>query len=559
MADIPRKDMKTVPQQQPEPAVAPPAIPRATGTSLDTFNFQQPQDANGAAASVDDVMEAGVRRLEPAINEPVTQESPAEPAIVPGGVVVTPATAAVAAAQVKDAGLSKLGSEVSDGRSMDPSATIEPSAGIAQHTAFDEALAARLTGAGVADPRGRSSTEDSDLVPFLNPGRAELVGQANEVFVREEADGGSTSSPGGIVSNAGAGGTFGQVGTPGDLGVGAFGPTAGLEGTNAIGMDVFDTTIPTGGTSGAANDLALMRGILPQGGADPHAAPSVAADDALSTAITEAKSQEAQAEAAKNAGVTPPTPAPGTATSSAPKDDGVPEPGFWTTLVADGPTLAVVELVESLSLPTNISQSQQLQQVEDGLGTGLGQARVGDIGQQAGVSNLETEMANMMGGLSKTGKPPGASQPVDPDAAGHPELTPGYLAWRAASRERLNYDPLLPGEGATDPGREGTEQVPEGPPVSNVEAGMAGRAVREFLVGQPGEGIVRGGGSLDFGRLPGDMGNIDYGPDSTGAWSGDTQTEDESDALGSLGGSGLSIADLNNDEEEEDDDSDDSE
>jgi hypothetical protein len=95
--------------------------------------------------------------------------------------------------------------------------------------------------------------------------------------------------------------------------------------------------------------------------------------------------------------------------------------------------------------------------------------------------------------------------------------------------------------------------------VSVTEFGMAPKVAREFLVGQPGEGIVRGGGSIDLGRLPGDMGDIDFGPDSTGQWSGNTVTEDEGDALASLGGSGLGIADARRDDEEEEDEEEDSE
>ena len=146
---------------------------------------------------------------------------------------------------------------------------------------------------------------------------------------------------------------------------------------------------------------------------------------------------------------------------------------------------------------------------------------------------------------------------MDPDSAGHPELTPGYLAFRAAARERLGLG--TPGSGDIDPGREGNEGAPDGPPVSVTEFGMAPKVAREFLVGQPGEGIVRGGGSIDLGRLPGDMGDIDFGPDSTGQWSGNTVTEDEGDALASLGGSGLGIADARRDDEEEEDEEEDSE
>jgi hypothetical protein len=115
---------------------------------------------------------------------------------------------------------------------------------------------------------------------------------------------------------------------------------------------------------------------------------------------------------------------------------------------------------------------------------------------------------------------------------------------------------MLPGEGATDPA-DNAEDVPGGPPVGLAQAGMANKAITEFLVGQPGEGVVRGSGSIDFGRLPGDMGNIDYGPDSTGAWSGNTLTEGEADALNSLGGSGLSISDLHNTSDDSSDDQDD--
>jgi hypothetical protein len=136
------------------------------------------------------------------------------------------------------------------------------------------------------------------------------------------------------------------------------------------------------------------------------------------------------------------------------------------------------------------------------------------------------------------------------------------MAVRAAARERLGLG--SPGSGDIDPTDDGNESVPSAGPEPGagvfLQVGLANKATGEFLFGQPAgpESAASGGGSIDFGRLPGDMGNIDYGPDSTGGWSGNTMTENEADALGSFGGSGLSISDANrNDDEDEDTDDDD--
>ncbi|KAA0231811.1 hypothetical protein EDM76_10640, partial [bacterium] len=136
---------------------------------------------------------------------------------------------------------------------------------------------------------------------------------------------------------------------------------------------------------------------------------------------------------------------------------------------------------------------------------------------------------------------PGPGQPQDPGREGSGVFgrpTPEYMAWRAAARARLGLGES--GSGDVDPSEGGAaEDVPGGPAPTPLEAGQFQKALRDFLIGQPSGVAAIGGGSIDLGRLPGDSGDIDPGEDDTGAWTSDTRTENESEALDSLGGSGL--------------------
>ncbi len=530
MANQPRKDSKSTQVQEQAAAAARGPVAPADGASLDTFKASAAIPAVGSAQAAATTAKATVPLQEPATGDKPGNSAPQPPGATAPLAATAAATAATAANPVA-AGADEARKAASDrfepvvvrDTGGDQGPANEPSAEVAKHTDFDEGVVTRLTGAADAGLVDRNSEQDSGLTPFLNSGRAELVSQANDVFALEEVDGVGTS-PGGVVSNAGAGGTFGQVGSPADLGVGGPGDST------SIGMDVFDTSIPTGGVSGAADDLAVMQGIVPQQGADPNATPSVA--DGKDVAI------------GLGLGVMPLEIGLGAlAATSVASAVAIGAGGGLAMVALAGEAMGFNDAAATWAAE-NLTEEGRMAKEQEAL---------------AAKAQAEAAARDAKKAAEANASQPGKSDPgADPDIVGG-RPTSEYMAWRAAARERLHIDSPLPGEGATDPGREGTEQAPSGPPVGHVEAGIAARNAREFLVGQPGEGVVRGSGTIDLGRLPGDMGNIDYGPDSTGAWSGNTRTEDEGDALDSLTGPGLSISDLNNNDDEEDDESDDSE
>lgn len=474
--------------------------------------------------------------------------------------------AAGAAAAVKGAVEQRLSDAKTGPSEEDHSGTIEASTEISDR--LNESLADMLDRAAGDDVLGLGSSageQEDGSDASRDSGKGNLQGLVDEAFAAEATGGGA--------------GGLGRIGTPEDLGVtGAIGAKGDLGGGSGTGLDVFNVNLSTLGASGVANDLAVMQGVASGSDPDPGAGPSVADDESGGVALLKQAIQEANAEAAARSsestgsGSTGSTAPSTTPAGSTPKGDG--NSGQGSSQSGEQPS-TVTRALEWLSQAIydrplmgeaggggtggqgNVNTAEQMKLVDDGLGakpedsTTIGQALKGQ-----GVNNLETAVSQALGSGKKG---PGKTQ--DPGAEGSDVKglpTPEYLAWRAAARERLGLG--HGGSGDIDPADNG-EAGPGGPPLTVAEAGLQQKAVREFLVGQPAGPAAgtHGGGSIDSGRLPGDMGNIDFGPDSTGAWTGNTQTESESEALDSLGGSGLTIEDAhrNDDEEDEEKDSDD--
>lgn len=474
--------------------------------------------------------------------------------------------AAGAAAAVKGAVEQRLSDAKTGPSEEDHSGTIEASTEISDR--LNESLADMLDRAAGDDVLGLGSSageQEDGSDASRDSGKGNLQGLVDEAFAAEATGGGA--------------GGLGRIGTPEDLGItGAIGAKGDLGGGSGTGLDVFNVNLSTLGASGVANDLAVMQGVASGSDPDPGAGPSVADDESGGVALLKQAIQEANAEAAARSsestgsGSTGSTAPSTTPAGSTPKGDG--NSGQGSSQSGEQPS-TVTRALEWLSQAIydrplmgeaggggtggqgNVNTAEQMKLVDDGLGakpedsTTIGQALKGQ-----GVNNLETAVSQALGSGKKG---PGKTQ--DPGAEGSDVKglpTPEYLAWRAAARERLGLG--HGGSGDIDPADNG-EAGPGGPPLTVAEAGLQQKAVREFLIGQPAGPAAgtHGGGSIDSGRLPGDMGNIDFGPDSTGAWTGNTQTESESEALDSLGGSGLTIEDAhrNDDEEDEEEDSDD--
>jgi len=347
----------------------------------------------------------------------------------------------------------------------------------------------------------------------------------------------------------------GGMGSGGASGPAPFGPKSelGAYGTDVAGTDEDSMLAARLASRGSAGE---EYGFIAGRVADMSAvvtSPSVA-DGGLANAIEQAKTPEAQAAAANKAGVTPPlgNTAGGGAGESEPADDS--EGSGETDTTGMGFVDKAANFVKSLGLPTNVSQAQQLQQVDDGIGV-VGRAT---IGQQAsekslGIKNLESAVHQTLGSAGgKNGvKDPGA----DPESLGG-RPTENEMAYRQYLREKLNYNPLGPGEGHTDPVEEGPTSVDTSGPAPNFRQTGLG------LFGQPGEATAAGSatGSVEGARMPGNMGNIDYGPDHFGQWTDNPRTEEPENALDGFGGSGLSISDArrNDDDDSEEEDDEDS-
>ncbi|MBE7519024.1 MAG: hypothetical protein HS107_07220 [Thermoflexaceae bacterium] len=406
-----------------------------------------------------------------------------------------------------------------------------------------------LTGAadkGVPTRTGSSDDGAESSAPFIDSGRAALEAQVDAVLGSGEA---AASAPSGAtVGSTGTGTSLGPKGTPADLGM--TGDPGGQGGQTSIGMDVFDTALPARGVATASGELGILQGMLPIDGAGENAAPSVAAGE---TKVTQIDTEL----------------------------DGAPV-GDDEAKVDQKPVKSQEE--ESIIIEGLREVAEAVEEAAPYIAAGIGVAAIGAaliMAPPVGLAGAAAAAALMVTPPASEGTPagsPGAAQPVDPETAGHPELTAGYMAFRAAGRERLGLGTPLDGEGDTDPAREGTDTgASGGEPTDTVSSGggsssnmnmtigMMETAWRQFLVGQPVEGQTRGG-QFDptGGTLPGDMGNIDFGPDSTGQHTSDTHTEEPEDALNSLGGSGLSIEDFgqgksSGDDSESDEESSDSE
>lgn len=494
MADVPRRDLKTAPALRDAAAGAKQASPLA------------PTD--GASL---DTFNSFVK------NDSRDVAAPAEE--VTGGAAAA-AEGAHAAAQARfEPAIDRDLTEGSTGATVEASSSLADRLNVSTTEMFGrvgEQIIGRDAGMG----------EEQDAPAALrDSGRDALAAQVDDAFaVGDDA--------------AASGDGIGRRGTPADLGVsGDFGTKAGLDQGSGGGLDLFDVSIPNRGVSGAANDLGLMQGITD----------GATGDYSMSVAIGAADEGAPRPKGAEQ----PPTKV--TQIDTIPDGEPVPEPDgrpIEPTVVVEEALRSVAEAVEAAA-PYLITAAV----------VAAAAAAAPAAAVPAAAAALLAISASDETGASD-GKAPDATNPGREGSGIIAPPTPEQMAVRAAARERLGLG--SPGSGDIDPTDEGNESVPSVGPEPGamvfLQAGLANKATREFLFGQPTgpEAGVRGGGAIDLGNLPGDMGNIDYGPDSTGAWSGNTMTESEGDALSSFGGSGLSISDANrNDDEEEDTDDDD--
>ncbi|WBL35693.1 hypothetical protein O0235_13060 [Tepidiforma flava] len=195
----------------------------------------------------------------------------------------------------------------------------------------------------------------------------------------------------------------------------------------------------------------------------------------------------------------------------------------------------------------NVNEAEQLREVDDNIGSFGSNQPLGKVSKEADVPNLETALFKTFGKAKKKQEaegqttPPDAKQPIDetPD-------NPALRAW-IYEHHKDQIDAMRAGRHGwdVDPA-DGASDAPPAGNLSLAETAALQRGMTNFLIGNPGDPGVRGGtggGSVSFGVLPGDRGNIDYGPDAAGQWTGSARTEDPADALSGFGGSGLSIAD----------------
>lgn len=343
-------------------------------------------------------------------------------------------------------------------------------------------------------------------------------------------------------SASGSAGT-GSMGTPQDLGVtGAIGAKADLSSGSGAGLDVFDVSASglKGSTaaSGSSDELGLLGSVLSAKGPSDKS-PGVADAPAGSGGAGEGEQTVVDGEPED------------TVPSGTPVDD---ESTQEDTIQVDEfiPSLRqVVDAVEQVA-PYIVTGA-----IIAGAAAAAAAAPAAAIPAAAAalLAVTATEEAPAGGGKTPDASDPG---PEGSDTGGWEDALKG-AAWRVAGQQRLGLG--QGGSGDIDPAEGGTaEDVPGGPAPTPLEAGLVQKAIREFLVGQPAGAVVSGGGSLDLGRLPGNSGDVDPGDGYTGAWTSDTRTESESEALDSFGGSGLTIADArrkDDDDDEEEDDSDD--
>lgn len=399
--------------------------------------------------------------------------------------------------------------------------------------------------------------------------------------------GGSGSGAAGATAGGGSGSAGGSMGTPEDLGVtGAIGPKGDLDSGSDVGLDVFNVNLSglRGSTaaSGDSDELGLLQGIVPETGGASAGKPSVADGgmDTLDNAVGGVGGAAGVAGAiAGAAGAAAVAGGAGVIATGA---------GAYSAARAlDDATGFGQGLVEGIARSTEHAKTDEMRAVlAHRARVEADHARMDERAKQIlldkaideniqkqyeleqrlkqGQTPVDADTTNASGtGESKQGTSPGAGQPGDPgpegsDTNGWENALKG-AAWRAAGRARLGIS--QGGSGDIDPSEGGAaEAVHSGPAPTPLEAGQAQKAMREFLVGQPSGTAVGGGGSIGAGTRPGDSGDIDPGEGHTGAWTSDTRTESESEALDSFGGSGLTIGDAHrkddeDDEEENEDDS----
>lgn len=493
-------------------------------------------------------------------------------------------SAASKAAAAREAAAKPLDNETPGlAREEERTGTNEASTGIAER--LNEGFEDILDRAGkevLGEDMGAGEQEDGTEAS-RDSGKGGLQRLVDEAF--PAGDGASESSGtgrAGIGASAGGGVGLGRIGTPEDLGV-----TGGLESKSGAGLDVFNVNLSALGGAGAAarssDELGLLQSVMPGTGGASAGKPSVADGgmDTLDNAVegvggvagvAGAVAGAAGATAAAGgAGVI----AAGAGAYSATRalDDAT---GFGQGLVegiARSAEHAKTDEMRAALAHRNRVEADHARMDERAKQVLLDKAIDENIEKQyeleqrlkQGQTPVDADTTNASGtGESKQGTSPGAGQPGDPgpegsDTNGWENALKG-AAWRAAGRARLGIS--QGGSGDIDPSEGGAaEAVPGGPAPTPLEAGLTQKAMREFLVGQPSGVAVGGGGSIGAGTRPGDSGDIDPGEGHTGAWTSDTRTESESEALDSLGGSGLAIGDAHrkddaeDDEEENEDDS----
>ena len=517
MAEPVRKDLKAAPQKEVISAPAPAQpTPPPDGAALDVFSAVAV--ATSSAAGGEPVRAGGEARGVPAITRDFTE-------------------------------------------TVNPSQTKEPDSAFSSMIGRED-LFGRVSPEVVGRELGIGEEAVSPEA-FRSSGRDALEDQVNEAIPQDQPEA--------------AGDRRGRLGTPEDLGVqGAFGTKADLA-AGGSGMDLFNVSLPTGGASSARDDLAIMMGMVTAGSNTASAIPSVA-DDTIPDAppVDDTAADPLLDQSAVGSPLAaPPTAPPITSLGGRSLVFGgaAGNQNFTTDEAAD----ATGDLGSAIAklIPGPVGQVANSFFVGWRAGraidnaTGVGEKAVNAALPHTEAGKFEAEMNRKAAEAEAAAKARDAQKATTssdtapaptisrPSGEGAPEVTPEYLAWRAAGRARHGLG--QGGSGDIDPADQGGEAIPSvGPaagPGLHLAVGMSEEATRNFLLGQPvDDSFGGGGGSFNFGNLPGDRGNIDYGPDSTGAWS--NRTENEADALGPYR-PGLGINDANSDSEEQDDDADD--
>ncbi|MCL4232705.1 MAG: hypothetical protein KJ053_14100 [Dehalococcoidia bacterium] len=426
------------------------------------------------------------------------------------------------------------------------------------------------TGAGEQED-GTGASRDS--------GKGGLQRTVDEAFpTGDEGSESSGAGRAGIGASASDRSGLARMGTPEDLGVtGDVGAKGDLGRGSGAGLDVFNVDLSglRGSTaaSGDSDELGLLQGIVPETGDGSGGKPSVAIESVDSVDEFVEGIGKAAAAGAAIAGAAGATGAAGAAAVGA-----VGAGAYEATRAVDDSTgfgqgvvegiARVVEdakademraaLANRARVEAEKAREQAQRDLDDSIDRVIGLQHQVDENLKQGQTPVDADTTRASDGV-EIKVDPGPGQPQDPGREGSGVFgrpTPEYMAWRAAARARLGLGES--GSGDVDPSEGGAaEDVPGGPAPTPLEAGQFQKALRDFLIGQPSGVAAIGGGSIDLGRLPGDSGDIDPGEDDTGAWTSDTRTENESEALDSLGGSGLTIGDAHRKDEDDEEDEDD--